>query len=144
MDRIYKTRREKYNAILDEVERLHGLGWPILIGTVTVDVSETLSRQLKRRGLKHEVLNAKYHQREAEIVASAGQKSSITIATNMAGRGTDIKLGKDLDLAWTRPVSRSSAPSGTSPGGSTGSCAAARAARAIRGSRSSSSRWKTT
>ncbi len=98
VDRIYKTRREKYNAVLDEVERLHNLGWPILIGTVTVEVSETLSRQLKRRGLKHEVLNAKYHQREAEIVAQAGQRGAITIATNMAGRGTDIKLGKDLDL----------------------------------------------
>jgi preprotein translocase subunit SecA len=98
-DRIYKTRKEKHNAIMDEVERLHGLGWPILIGTVNVDVSETLSRQLKRRGLKHEVLNAKYHQREAEIVAGAGQKAAITIATNMAGRGTDIKLGKDLDLS---------------------------------------------
>src|SRR5918995_3637969 len=97
-DRIYKTRKEKHDAIMAEVERLHGLGWPILIGTVNVDVSETLSRQLKRRGLKHEVLNAKYHQREAEIVAGAGQKSAITIATNMAGRGTDIKLGKDLDL----------------------------------------------
>ena len=72
VDRIYKTRREKYNAVLDEVERLHNLGWPILIGTVTVEVSETLSRQLKRRGLKHEVLNAKYHQREAEIVAAGG------------------------------------------------------------------------
>ena len=100
-DRIYKTRKEKHDAIMDEVERLHGLGWPILIGTVNVDVSETLSRQLKRRGLKHEVLNAKYHQREAEIVAGAGQKAAIVIATNMAGRGTDIKLGKDLDL--TRP-----------------------------------------
>jgi preprotein translocase subunit SecA len=98
-DRIYKTRKEKHDAIMDEVERLHGLGWPILIGTVNVDVSETLSRQLKRRGLKHEVLNAKYHQREAEIVAGAGQKAAITIATNMAGRGTDIKLGKDLDLS---------------------------------------------
>jgi preprotein translocase subunit SecA len=97
-DRIYKTRKEKHDAIMDEVERLHGLGWPILIGTVNVDVSETLSRQLKRRGLKHEVLNAKYHQREAEIVAGAGQKAAITIATNMAGRGTDIKLGRDLDL----------------------------------------------
>jgi preprotein translocase subunit SecA len=98
-DRIYKTRKEKHDAIMAEVERLHSLGWPILIGTVNVDVSETLSRQLKRRGLKHEVLNAKYHQREAEIVAGAGQKSAIVIATNMAGRGTDIKLGKDLDLA---------------------------------------------
>ena len=97
-DRIYKTRKEKHDAILDEIERLHALGLPVLIGTVNVDVSETLSRQLKRRGLPHEVLNAKYHQREAEIVAGAGQKGAITIATNMAGRGTDIKLGKDLDL----------------------------------------------
>jgi preprotein translocase subunit SecA len=97
-DRIYKTRKEKHDAILDEVERLHGKGLPVLIGTVNVDVSETLSRQLKRRGLRHEVLNAKYHQREAEIVAGAGQTGAITIATNMAGRGTDIKLGKDLDL----------------------------------------------
>ncbi len=97
-DRIYKTRREKFNAVLDEIERLHGLGLPILIGTTSVDVSETLSKMLKRRGLTHEVLNAKYHEREAEIVAGAGQKAAITIATNMAGRGTDIKLGKDLDL----------------------------------------------
>ena len=97
-DRIYKTRREKYNAILDEIERLQQQGLPSLIGTVNVDVSETLSKMLKRRGLKHEVLNAKYHQREAEIVAQAGQAGSITIATNMAGRGTDIKLGKTLDL----------------------------------------------
>ncbi len=92
-DLIYKTRREKYNAILDEIERQHKRGLPVLVGTVSVDVSETLSRMLKRRGLPHEVLNAKYHQREAEIVAQAGQPAAITIATNMAGRGTDIKLG---------------------------------------------------
>ncbi len=92
-DRIYKTRREKYNAVLDEVEQLHQLGLPTLIGTTSVEVSETLSKMLKRRGLKHEVLNAKYHQREAEIVANAGLAGAITIATNMAGRGTDIKLG---------------------------------------------------
>ncbi len=98
-DRIYKTRREKYNAIADEVERIHADGLPVLIGTVTVEVSETLSRQLKRRGLRHEVLNAKYHQREAEIVAQAGQRGAITIATNMAGRGTDIKLGGEVPKA---------------------------------------------
>ena len=92
-DLIYKTRREKYNAIADEVERQHKRGLPVLVGTVSVDVSETLARTFKRRGLKHEVLNAKYHEREAEIVAQAGQAGAITIATNMAGRGTDIKLG---------------------------------------------------
>jgi preprotein translocase subunit SecA len=98
-DRIYRTRREKFNAVIDEVERVHKLGWPVLIGTTNVEISETLSRQLKRRGLPHEVLNAKYHQREAEIVAKAGFKGGITIATNMAGRGTDIKLDQALDLA---------------------------------------------
>jgi preprotein translocase subunit SecA len=97
-DRIYRTRREKYNAVADEVARLHEEGLPALIGTTSVDVSETLSKMLRRRGLRHEVLNAKYHQREAEIVAGAGQRTAVTIATNMAGRGTDIKLGKDLDL----------------------------------------------
>src|SRR2546430_17316605 len=91
-DLIYKTRREKYNAIMDEIDRQHQRGLPVLVGTVSVDVSETLSRMIKRRGLKHEVLNAKQHQREAEIVAQAGQPGSITIATNMARRGADIKL----------------------------------------------------
>ncbi|MGH7499355.1 MAG: SEC-C metal-binding domain-containing protein, partial [Gemmatimonadales bacterium] len=85
-------------AVVEESNRLHELGIPILIGTTSVDVSETLSKMLKRQGLRHEVLTAKYHEREAEIVAGAGQKGAITIATNMAGRGTDIKLGKDLDL----------------------------------------------
>jgi preprotein translocase subunit SecA len=92
-DLVYKTRREKYNAILEETERLHKLGMPVLVGTVSVDVSETLSRMFKRAGITHNVLNAKYHQREAEIVANAGQPGAVTIATNMAGRGTDIKLG---------------------------------------------------
>ncbi|MEO8337020.1 MAG: preprotein translocase subunit SecA [bacterium] len=92
-DLVYKTRREKYNAIVEESRRLHGLGYPVLIGTTSVDASETLSKLMQRAGLVHNVLNAKYHQREAEIVANAGQPGAITIATNMAGRGTDIKLG---------------------------------------------------
>ncbi|MEO8579376.1 MAG: preprotein translocase subunit SecA [Gemmatimonadales bacterium] len=92
-DLVYKTRREKYNAILEETQRLHQARFPVLVGTVSVDVSETLSRMFKRAGIPHNVLNAKYHQREAEIVAGAGQPGAVTIATNMAGRGTDIKLG---------------------------------------------------
>ncbi|CAN5859922.1 preprotein translocase subunit SecA [soil metagenome] len=95
-DMVYKTRREKYNAIVDEIEREHRRGRPVLVGTVSVEVSETLSRLLKRRNLPHNVLNAKHHQREAEIVARAGQPGAITIATNMAGRGTDIKLGPGI------------------------------------------------
>ncbi|MEW5796266.1 MAG: preprotein translocase subunit SecA [Candidatus Zixiibacteriota bacterium] len=92
-DEIYRTRREKYNAIIDEIVEKHNQGRPVLVGTVSVEVSETLSRMLKRTGIDHNVLNAKQHQREAEIVAYAGQPGAVTIATNMAGRGTDIKLG---------------------------------------------------
>jgi preprotein translocase subunit SecA len=92
-DLVYKTRREKYNAIVEETKRLHELGYPVLVGTTSVDASETLSKLFQRGGLPHNVLNAKYHQREAEIVAQAGQPGTVTIATNMAGRGTDIKLG---------------------------------------------------
>lgn len=91
-DRIYRTRREKYNAAIDEIKRLHEKGRPVLVGTVNVDVSETLSRMLTRVGVKHSVLNAKQHQSEAEIIANAGRAGVVTIATNMAGRGTDIKL----------------------------------------------------
>ena len=95
-DYVFKTRREKYNAIVDETKRLHELGYPVLVGTASVEASETLARLFARAGLKHNVLNAKYHQREAEIVAGAGQSGAITIATNMAGRGTDIKLGAHI------------------------------------------------
>jgi preprotein translocase subunit SecA len=103
-DLVYRTKREKFNAILDEIERLHKLELPVLVGTVSVDVSETLSRMLKRRGIVHNVLNAKYHQHEAQIVAEAGRPAAVTIATNMAGRGTDIKLGPGVteprSMAW--------------------------------------------
>ncbi|NBV21507.1 MAG: preprotein translocase subunit SecA [Proteobacteria bacterium] len=92
-DSVYKTKREKFEAVLKEIQAVHALGRPILVGTVAVETSEHLSRLLKRAGLVHSVLNAKFHQQEAEIVARAGQKGAITIATNMAGRGTDIKLG---------------------------------------------------
>jgi preprotein translocase subunit SecA len=92
-DSVYKTRREKYNAVLNEIKNVHGQGRPILVGTISVEVSEHLSRMLKREGIIHSVLNAKYHQQEAEIVSRAGQRGAVTIATNMAGRGTDIKLG---------------------------------------------------
>jgi preprotein translocase subunit SecA len=95
-DLVYKTRREKYNGIVEETRRLHGLGFPVLVGTTSVEASETLARMFQRAGLPHNVLNAKYHQREAEIVALAGQLGGITIATNMAGRGTDIKLGEGV------------------------------------------------
>jgi preprotein translocase subunit SecA len=92
-DAIYKTRREKLNAVIDQIELLRKEGRPVLVGTTSVDVSETISRMLKRKNLPHNVLNAKQHQREAEIVQHAGEVGAVTIATNMAGRGTDIKLG---------------------------------------------------
>lgn len=92
-DLVYKTRREKYNAIVTKVEALQKKGQPVLVGTTSVEVSETLSRMLRAKRITHSVLNAKQHEREAEIVTGAGQKGAVTIATNMAGRGTDIKLG---------------------------------------------------
>ena len=95
-DVIYKTKQEKYEAALDEIEKLHAKGQPVLVGTVSIDVSEALSLKLKRRGIAHSVLNAKNHEEEAEIVSMAGQKGSVTISTNMAGRGTDIVLGEGV------------------------------------------------
>ena len=95
-DLVYKTKREKYNAVIDEISDGHQRGQPALVGTISVEVSELLSRMLKRQNIPHNVLNAKQHQREAEIVAGAGQLGAVTIATNMAGRGTDIKLGEGV------------------------------------------------
>ena len=95
-DAVYRTKREKYNAVIDQIEELRKEGRPVLVGTTSVEVSETLSRMLKRKGIPHNVLNAKQHQREAEIVAHAGEIGAVTIATNMAGRGTDIKLGNGV------------------------------------------------
>jgi len=94
-DMVYRTKREKYNAVIAEIQRLIGIGRPVLVGTTSVDVSELLSKMLRIRGIKHNVLNAKLHQKEAEIVAEAGKSKTVTIATNMAGRGTDIKLSPE-------------------------------------------------
>jgi preprotein translocase subunit SecA len=95
-DVVYKTQKAKFNAVVNEIEESYKKGQPVLVGTITIDTSEMLSQMLKKRGIKHQVLNAKYHEKEAEIVALAGQKGAVTIATNMAGRGTDIKLGEGV------------------------------------------------
>ncbi len=95
-DMIFKTKREKFEAVLDEITALHKKGQPVLVGTISIDVSEDVSRKLTRRGIRHTVLNAKNHEKEAEIVALAGQKGAVTISTNMAGRGTDIVLGEGV------------------------------------------------
>lgn len=95
-DRIYKTRREKYSAAVEEIKACYGNGQPVLVGTASVEASELVSRMLKREKIPHNVLNAKYHRQEAEIVARAGQRGTVTISTNMAGRGTDIKLGDSV------------------------------------------------
>ena len=98
-DLVYKTKREKYNAVIDEIVKLMKEGRPVLVGTTSVEISEFLSRMLKMKGIKHNVLNAKLHQREADIVAEAGKAGTVTIATNMAGRGTDIKLTEEVKKA---------------------------------------------
>ncbi|MEJ2568010.1 MAG: preprotein translocase subunit SecA, partial [candidate division WOR-3 bacterium] len=95
-DLIYRTKREKYNAIVKRIKELHNKGLPVLVGTVSVDVSELISRMLQREGIPHQVLNAKYHEKESKIISHAGEKGQVTIATNMAGRGTDIKPDREI------------------------------------------------
>ena len=116
-DAVYKTKREKYEAVVKAVKEAHATGQPVLVGTITIEVSELLSKMLKKEGIKHNVLNAKYHELEAEIVADAGVHGAVTIATNMAGRGTDIKLDDDARAAgglkiigWRMTSSDCSAP----------------------------------
>src|SRR5262249_40983245 len=98
-DVIYRTEREKFDAVVKEIKKCNEHGQPVLVGTISIDRSEKLSALLKKTGVKHVVLNAKYHEKEAEIVAQAGRKGQVTIATNMAGRGTDILLGGNTDFS---------------------------------------------
>ncbi len=102
-DLIYISQKGKFDAVVEDVVEKHKKGQPVLLGTVAVETSEYISNLLKKRGVRHDVLNAKNHEREAEIVSNAGQKGAVTIATNMAGRGTDIKLGDGVEVArWSR------------------------------------------
>lgn len=138
-DLIYKTKREKYNAIIDKITALTKEGRPVLVGTTSVEVSELLSRMLKMRGIKHNVLNAKQHAREAEIVAGAGYAGVVTIATNMAGRGTDIKLREGVKEAegWLLLVRNA-----TTAAALTGSCVDGQDVREIPDPRLSTFLWK--
>ncbi len=140
-DSVYKTKREKYNAVVKEIQEVHAQGRPILVGTISVEVSEHLSRMLKKADIVHSVLNAKFHEQEAEIITRAGQRGSVTIATNMAGRGTDIKLGAGVAerradcMCWQRSV--------TNRAGLIASCGGAAPVRGIRVRPISSSDWRT-
>ncbi|HUJ79698.1 MAG TPA: preprotein translocase subunit SecA [Nitrospiria bacterium] len=107
-DVVYRTEREKFEAIVEEIIDLHAKGQPVLVGTISIEKSERLSAMLKRRGVEHSVLNAKYHEKEAEIIAQAGRKGAVTIATNMAGRGTDILLGGNPDFLVKRDLQKQS------------------------------------
>ena len=129
-DRIYKTRREKYSAAVEEIKTCYSKGQPVLVGTASVEASELVSRMLKREKIPHNVLNAKYHRQEAEIVARAGQRGTVTISTNMAGRGTDIKLG---DTVPTSADYTCSGLSVMSRDASIASCEAVAPVRGIRG-----------
>ncbi|HZP36842.1 MAG TPA: preprotein translocase subunit SecA [Methylomirabilota bacterium] len=114
-DVVYKTEREKFDAVANEIAERHGKGQPVLVGTVSIEKSERLSKLLKKRGIAHQVLNAKYHEREAEIVAQAGRERAVTIATNMAGRGTDILLGGNPDFLAKSLLSKKGLDPATAP-----------------------------
>ena len=109
-DVVYKTEKAKFNAVIDDIVEHHKKGQPVLVGTITIEKSEELSAMLRRRGVKHEVLNAKYHEKEAEIIAQAGRKGAVTIATNMAGRGTDILLGGNAEFMARAEMRRMQIP----------------------------------
>ena len=109
-DVVYKTEKAKFNAVIDQIEQCHAKGQPVLVGTISIEKSEVLSAMLKRKGIKHEVLNAKYHEKEAEIIAQAGKFGSVTIATNMAGRGTDIMLGGNSEFLAKAEMRRMEIP----------------------------------
>lgn len=109
-DVVYKTEKAKFNAVIEQIEQCHAKGQPVLVGTISIEKSEVLSAMLKRKGIKHEVLNAKYHEKEAEIIAQAGKFGSVTIATNMAGRGTDIMLGGNSEFLAKAEMRRMGIP----------------------------------
>ena len=109
-DVVYKTEKAKFDAVIDQIEQCHAKGQPVLVGTISIEKSEVLSAMLKRKGIKHEVLNAKYHEKEAEIIAQAGKFGSVTIATNMAGRGTDIMLGGNSEFLAKAEMRRMGIP----------------------------------
>ena len=98
-DAVYMTKKEKFHAVVEEVKEAHAVNQPVLVGTITIETSELISKMLRREGIPHQVLNAKFHELEAEIVAHAGEAGAVTIATNMAGRGTDIKLDDEAKAA---------------------------------------------
>ena len=106
-DVVYRTEKEKFNAIVEDIKECHQRGQPALVGTISIEKSERLAGYLVRQGIKHSVLNAKHHEREAEIIAQAGRKAGVTIATNMAGRGTDILLGGNPEFSSRRPYTQS-------------------------------------
>ena len=133
-DAVYKTKKEKYHAVVEEVKEAYAKGQPVLVGTITIDISEEISRLLSKEGIPHNVLNAKFHEKEAQIVAEAGRHGAVTIATNMAGRGTDIKLDDEAKAAGGQSVMNLAVL--------TTSCAVVPVDREIRDSLSSLSLWK--